>query len=869
MTWRMKVRSSPTQKFSISTSCPEGNRHQLNRKQRRRQQQQLLLKKGHRPVRHQQQQQKHQQRQHPWRKVQEFVGIQHRTKHRWNGLPKVHGRASTVNVLIGMIYANFGRPSENVKAIVIGCATIAKFPVTSATAHPFVLIAIVFWMLVNCARACKMCKGKAAVRVANGEFEESDCTFVSTHEDISIRRTISTADVRISNGAFGCVPTQTAANCKKNLCYHLKFRSFDGSCNNLEKPLRGAAFMPFARLKPSIYDDKLGAPVASLNRLRPSSREASRLMLSSASEIPVRWNALFMQWGQFIAHDVAKTTMLNNQICASCKPEGGQCFSVMLSRMDPTFGRFLCLPVARSAPVCGTGSDQTREQYNENTAFIDGSMIYGSSTRDQFLFRQGGFMKTNILRGRIFPPVDNNQNLIAGDDRANIFVGLAALHTTAYFWRHAKLLVLLYKKITYEEYLPRVLGKKFNELIGPYRGYNPRVDPSVLVEQYNENTAFIDGSMIYGSSTRDQFLFRQGGFMKTNILRGRIFPPVDNNQNLIAGDDRANIFVGLAALHTLFVREHNRVALIMQQINEHWDQDRIFLETRKIIGAVVQKITYEEYLPRVLGKKFNELIGPYRGYNPRVDPSVLNEFTGCAFRFGHGMIQEFYPFFNDKFQQMGGIPFNDGMFRSVHIINNGIDPLIRGLMTLPAKMPQRLTIAVTEKIFGNSDLGSINIQRGRDHGIPGYTAWREVCNLPPVRDFNDLNSTITNAVVRENLRILYKRVELIDMYVGCILEDPVEDGMIGPTLACIIGKQFKALRDGDRFFYENQKMMSGEQIRQIKRASLARMLCDSGDGMTKVPKHAFNQIQGQNELFACDQIDSPNYFKWKDTTFFS
>uniref|UniRef100_A0A915MFH2 Peroxidase n=1 Tax=Meloidogyne javanica TaxID=6303 RepID=A0A915MFH2_MELJA len=329
-------------------------------------------------------------------------------------------------------------------------------------------------------------------------------------------------------------------------------------------------------------------------------------MLSSTAEIPTKWNALLMQWGQFIAHDVSKTTMLNNQICASCLPEGGTCFPVMLSRLDPTFGRFLCLPVARSSPVCGTGEDNNVRQ------------------------------------------------------------------------------------------------------------------------QYNENTAFIDGSMVYGSSHRDQFVFRQGAFMKTNVLRSRVFPPVDNNQNIIAGDDRANIFVGLAALHTLFVREHNRIALLLQKVNPHWDHDRIYLETRRIVGAVIQKITYEDYLPRLFGKKFDELIGKYKGYNPKVDPSIFV-----------------------------------------------------GLMSLPARLPQRLTVSVTEKIFGNSDLGSINIQRGRDHGIPGYIAWRNLCNLPHVKDFNDLNTTISNEIVRENLKILYKKVELIDMYVGALLEDPIEGALIG------------------------------------------------------------------------------------------
>ncbi|KHJ77017.1 hypothetical protein OESDEN_23363, partial [Oesophagostomum dentatum] len=119
-------------------------------------------------------------------------------------------------------------------------------------------------------------------------FRIEDCTFVTTHEgnskaqlpfreiqffkdyaeytlpDTSHRKTLSINDVRNSNANFNCAPTQTTPNCNRNLCYHLRFRSFDGTCNNFDKPLIGSAFSALMRLKDPMYDNGLNAPTCKL-----------------------------------------------------------------------------------------------------------------------------------------------------------------------------------------------------------------------------------------------------------------------------------------------------------------------------------------------------------------------------------------------------------------------------------------------------------------------------------------------------------------------------------------------------------------------------------------------------------------------------
>lgn len=146
-------------------------------------------------------------------------------------------------------------------------------------------------------------------------------------------------------------------------------------------------------------------------------------------------------------------------------------------------------------------------------------------------------------------------------------------------------------------------------------------------------------------------------------------------------------------------------------------------------------------------------------------------------------------------------------------------------------------------IFGY-DIFSLDIQRGRDHGLPPYISYRNLCGLPEVSKFEDLSDVMSPEIIA-SLSHVYNSPRDIDLIVGGISEKPAEDSLFGPTLSCIVADQFLRTRRGDRYFYTNENQpapFSVSQLREIEKVTLARIFCDNGDDIEIMQSEAFKRI---------------------------
>ncbi|XP_017753123.1 PREDICTED: peroxidase-like isoform X3 [Eufriesea mexicana] len=583
----------------------------------------------------------------------------------------------------------------------------------------------------------------------------------------------------------------SAACSKSRLCNSkAKYRSIDGSCNNVENPNWGSAMTAYARILFPHYFDGIQEPrrMGQTKKPLPGARSVSVALSTPNDQSDVSRTLTVMQWAQFIAHDISYTPMRkmvsSGKPISCCRSDGTalspryvhpDCSAITVPDRDPVYGQHYvrCMNYVRSLPVlkseCTFGPV---EQMNQVSHFLDGSAIYGSTLKQSRELREfeGGRLRVHIEKNH--------------------------------------------------EYLP------------------------------------VGGVEISSECTESCYN---------------------------SGDHRVNIHPQLAVMHTIWHREHNKIANKLAKLNPHWSDEMLYQEARRIVIAEIQHITYKEWLPILLGKRYTRAVGLTVGnsynriYNSEDDPAVSNEVATAALRFLTSLMQGKLSLTDNTRQINSTISLTKYFFKPSIIESDKVfDGLLRGMATQTSqKMDINIIEDVTSKLFAadQDSLGldaiSLDIQRGRDHGLPGYNHYRKYCGLPPAKNFDDFLDHIPMEMIKK-LRATYAHPDDVDLIIGGMAERPVDDGLLGPTFRCLISEQFARTYRTDRYFYDSVYQphpFTPKQLAEIRNVTLARVFCNNGNNITHMQPNVFLRPQAGNELRSCtmfEAIPSVDLFAWAE-----
>ncbi|EGT42705.1 hypothetical protein CAEBREN_20521 [Caenorhabditis brenneri] len=407
--------------------------------------------------------------------------------------------------------------------------------------------------------------------------------------------------------------------------------------------------------------------------------------------------------------------------------------------------------------------------------------------------------------------------------------------------------------------------------------------------QIGQNSHFLDLSAVYGSADCEAETVRsfQEGKMLTFEDLGYTLPPQNLNDSncqsapplhcFTCGDFRNSLHPALIPVHTIFIKEHNRLADKVRTARPRMSDEQLFQLVRKIMIGMWQHIVFNEYIPKYLPQRTIRNFGlrpmrngVHRGYSTSQDPSISAEFAGAAFRFGHSQARFDFPRLTEQGRPAGNFDLGHDIFYADQNYLAGIggwEPVMNGMVRMPAMKSDRyFTHGIRNQMFeirgrngSGVDLVSVNIQRGRDMGLFPYIQYRQLVGLPQVSSFSDLNTTFSQENIRA-LQNVYSDAADIDLYVGIMLEEPLAGGQLGPTASFMIGEQFKALKTGDRFFYESivdgTDNFTQEEIDEIRNnVSLAKLICENMEFADRINSDIFDHRSRQ---VACSSLREIN-----------
>ncbi|XP_053598578.1 peroxidase-like [Microplitis demolitor] len=387
-------------------------------------------------------------------------------------------------------------------------------------------------------------------------------------------------------------------------------------------------------------------------------------------------------------------------------------------------------------------------------------------------------------------------------------------------------------------------------------------------QQINQASSFLDLSTIYGNSEYVTHSLRANRSGLLNTQKKNLPIPLKNMDDcrndekalpcFSSGDLRINENPGITLMYVLFLREHNRIAERLSVLNPHWNDETLFQESRRIVIAEMQHITYNEFLPVIIGEsnlhRYNlrsTKSGASTFYDPRIDPTLPNAVASAGLFFFTALTLKI----SDTMESRLTAKSSDRSTFSTFYAHQGlheigaISRLITSATVGHLKEPLRLNEILSKRYFLYDektnqviiDYVAQVIQQGRDHGLPPYIRWRPFCNLAGVEAFTDLRSTMSKDSIKR-LQHVYRNVGDIDLITGALLELPIKDAVMGPTFHCLISFAFRNIRLGDRYWYENTKTPGAftiKQLDEIHKSTLAKLLCNNGDSLKHVQPKAF------------------------------
>ncbi|MET9959521.1 peroxidase family protein [Streptomyces sp. NPDC006326] len=366
--------------------------------------------------------------------------------------------------------------------------------------------------------------------------------------------------------------------------------------------------------------------------------------------------------------------------------------------------------------------------------------------------------------------------------------------------------------------------------------HNPR-------QQIDSSNSYLDGSQVYGPDEGRAAALRAiqnfgpiaaytSGLKTSAGVDGPVLPLNTAglfNQTVgpaagffLAGDERANTGYGLMSIHSLFVREHNRLAALIAAERPSAGAEQVYQHARKWVGALIGSITFQEFIPAILGP---DAIGPYAGYDPHVDPTMSAEFATFGFRFGHSMLSPDLLIVDNGGQVLQTVPHAKALL-NIGIVNQyGIGPVFKGFAS---QIMQEVDVSVIEAMRSIQltgapplDLVAVDIQRARDHGVPDYNRCREAYGLSPRRTFAELTP---DPVVQAKLSAAYGDIHLVDPLIGGLAEPHVPGTAFGPLFTAVITDQLTRTRAGDRLWFENDPALTPAEVAAIKRTKMSDVI---------------------------------------------